>query len=462
MSSQTLSVTMEEFKCASKCMGCCEIHKLRDDHGHFSNSGVTVNQIALAGHSRLTTNLMSDDYYFHHQTRKGPHGITYFSQNHFSSQDPQMFTQQDQKVYSAQEEENNNWFHFHRTPRTENHPPAASEDKGHLHKRDQCRGYNSPPNVCTLKEQFKVDKYDTELQEVPEDLEPPLPLRSDGGFALQNYDQQPMVSRYYQSVGYEPSSACVCGHSPRLCPHTAGSHGERLYPGPQTWLMDDGQRRANISVNVPRFTSPPPAAVEGVSQISVMPPCSPTELPGERGLRRPRNLPDECRNIFVTYSMDTASEMAPFAEFLSKRGFHPAIDIFDNPIQCMDITKWMDSFLKNPSVIIIIAISAKYKEEIERSGEERHGLHSKYIYSMMQNEFIQQGSLNFRFVPVLFLGAAHRDVPSWLQNTRVYRWPQDAEDILLRLLRVERYIAPPFSAEPTLIIQPVFPNPTNP
>ncbi|KAK5904055.1 hypothetical protein CgunFtcFv8_007780 [Champsocephalus gunnari] len=172
-------------------------------------------------------------------------------------------------------------------------------------------------------------------------------------------------------------------------------------------------------------------------------------------MRRTISLPEECRNVFITYSVDTAREIIPFTTFLTDQGFKPAIDIFDNPIRRMDITKWMDRFLNDKSVLILVVISPKYKEDVEGDGDDEHGLHTKYIHNQIQNEFIQQGCLNFRLVPVLFPNATKRHVPSWLQSTRIYCWPQDTQDLLLRLLREERYIIPQRGADLTLTVRPL-------
>lgn len=82
-------------------------------------------------------------------------------------------------------------------------------------------------------------------------------------------------------------------------------------------------------------------------------------------------------NVFITYSLDTSSEMVPFVDFLTKQGFRPAvsnfilsrkrqrnalktnnflltsvnvicqIDILDSPVRRMDINKWKDTYLKD-------------------------------------------------------------------------------------------------------------------
>ncbi|KAI1895803.1 hypothetical protein AGOR_G00110530 [Albula goreensis] len=320
-------------------------------------------------------------------------------------------------------------------------------------------------------------------------LEPPLPLRSDIGCMMG--PQGPygdkalygpcmlgpnvcsMDCRYIHPqhcpvvpTGHMDYRACMhpqpFGHAPDPYQQPMKQVDLRHWRGPEGCVSGSlrGPRapEAEYSVNVPCYNTPP---LEVMSEVSVLP--SSSQLRGSAatghsdalGTKKTVSLPDECRNVFVTYSVDAAPEMVPFVEFLTKQGFRPAIDIFDNPIRRMDITKWMDSYLKDKSVLIIIAISPQYKLDIDGPSQDEHGLHTKYIHSMMQNEFIQQGSLNFRFIPVLFPNASQKHVPGWLLNTKIYHWPRDVEDLLLRLLREERYILPPLGKELTLTIRPV-------
>lgn len=190
-------------------------------------------------------------------------------------------------------------------------------------------------------------------------------------------------------------------------------------------------------------------------EVGVESSIQPGPGPATREIRKVISLPEESRNVFITYSVDVAEEIFPFVKFLTDQGFRPAIDIFDDTIQKMSITKWMDRYLNDKSVLIIVVISPRYKEDVEGHGEDEHGLHTKYIHNQIQNEFIRQGCLNFRLVPVLFPNATKHHVPNWLQSTRIFRWPRDTTDLLLRLLREERYIIPQRGADLTLTVRPL-------
>ncbi|KAL7388837.1 hypothetical protein ABVT39_021478 [Epinephelus coioides] len=226
----------------------------------------------------------------------------------------------------------------------------------------------------------------------------------------------------------------------------------------QSWNPPNNRLQLNKDApNPPRGSVPlcvaPPRDV--MHEVSVGLSLQAGPGPATREIRRTISLPEECRNVFITYSVDTAEQIIPFVKFLTDQGFDPAIDIFDNPVRRMGITKWMDRFLNDKSVLIIVVISPKYKEDVEGDGDDEHGLHTKYIHNQIQNEFIQQGCLNFRLVPVLFPNATKRHVPSWLQNTRIYQWPQHTQDLLLRLLREERYIIPQRGTDLTLTVRPL-------
>ncbi|KAB5558914.1 hypothetical protein PHYPO_G00022720 [Pangasianodon hypophthalmus] len=173
-------------------------------------------------------------------------------------------------------------------------------------------------------------------------------------------------------------------------------------------------------------------------------------------------LSQEQRKVFVTYEVDSEDhlkEVIKFVALLRNNGFDTHIDVFEQQLYSISKIDCMERYLNEKDYMIIMVISLKYFETVKGAGvgvdcDERTS-NTVYIHKQLQSEFIQNGCRNFRVVPVLFPGAKKSHVPFWLQNTYLYSWPGDRDDILRRLMRVEKYNPPPVGSLPTIFSTPI-------
>ncbi|KAM7012346.1 uncharacterized protein traf3ip2l [Tautogolabrus adspersus] len=170
----------------------------------------------------------------------------------------------------------------------------------------------------------------------------------------------------------------------------------------------------------------------------------------------------EQRRVFVTYEADNdkhVNEIINFVALLRHNGFDTHIDLFEQQFRSISKIDFMERYLSEKEYLIIIIISPKYYETVTASPvgveNDERTVNTVYIHKQLQNEFIQNGSKNFRFIPIVFPGARKCHVPNWLQNTHVYAWPRDRDDILRRLMRVEKYNPPPVGELPTIVSIPI-------
>ncbi|XP_068615503.1 E3 ubiquitin ligase TRAF3IP2-like [Brachionichthys hirsutus] len=170
----------------------------------------------------------------------------------------------------------------------------------------------------------------------------------------------------------------------------------------------------------------------------------------------------EQRRVFVTYEADNdkhVNEIINFVALLRHNGFDTHIDIFEQQFRSISKIDFMERYLSEKDYLIIIIISPKYYETVTASlaglENDERTFNTVYIHKQLQNEFILNGSRNFRFIPVVFPGARKCHVPNWLLNTHVYVWPRDRDDILRRLMRVEKYNPPPIGSLPTIVSIPL-------
>ncbi|XP_078088992.1 E3 ubiquitin ligase TRAF3IP2 isoform X2 [Mustelus asterias] len=269
---------------------------------------------------------------------------------------------------------------------------------------------------------------------------PPLPVSSQGtlglshlepGFSLHSYPVQP-------TGPFLPQNPC----RPRISVYVPEpGHFPPTPPG-----------RVNHSFGTPGFIHP-----NSPGNVSFPRAVAPTD-PVNTNVPFSIPLPREQRKVFVTYATDNdrhVEEVIKFVALLIRNGFETQIDMFEQNFRSINKIDWMERYINDKGYLIIIVISPKYWEAVTSQNVEvqndEHSLNTVFIYKQLQNEFIQNGSKNFRFVPIIFPGAEMKHVPSWLQNTHVYRWPMQSQDILRRLMRLEKYNPPPVGELPTII-----------
>ncbi|XP_067849252.1 E3 ubiquitin ligase TRAF3IP2 isoform X2 [Heptranchias perlo] len=304
----------------------------------------------------------------------------------------------------------------------------------------------------------------------------------------------PCVAKYGESYTSEPADNWLSNtgmaylsqnrsfrpHSPVSSPGTLGLLN--LEPGftlrsdqlqPPSHSLPQNPCRPRVSVYVPEPGRFPPTPLGRVGHSPYgTPGFIPPNGPGNVSLQRavaptdPVNtnapfslpLPREQRKVFVTYATDNdrhVEEVIKFVTLLIRNGFETQIDMFEQHFRSINKIDWMERYINDKGYLIIIVISPKYYEAVTSQNfdmkNDEHSLNTVFIYKQLQNEFIQNGSKNFRFVPIIFPGAYMKHVPSWLQNTHVYSWPQQSQDILRRLMRLEKYNPPPVGELPTII-----------
>ena len=152
--------------------------------------------------------------------------------------------------------------------------------------------------------------------------------------------------------------------------------------------------------------------------------------------------------IFITYSWDSKGHVVhilDLADWLRRCGYHVCIDMADKLAMAIDIHGWIEEKFTRADYILVIC-SPRYLRDTglvsEPSELEYHGLHTRYIHRLMQTKYTSNACKNYRFTPIVLenSGGTRAQVPQWLHNTNIYKYPSEAKDLYFRL-RVKRTLA---------------------
>lgn len=162
--------------------------------------------------------------------------------------------------------------------------------------------------------------------------------------------------------------------------------------------------------------------------------------------------------VFVTYADDNKEHIKRVLNLctcLERNGFMCCVDIFHRKLLAKEREDWHHIRFKEADFILVV-ISPKYKQEADSSKMENdarddnnddnecpYQLHTKDIYRLMYQEYVQIGSQDTRFIPLLFKGATRDIIPQWMLengNKLVYNWPEQFKDLLWMLSKPDRHV----------------------
>ncbi|KAL4656876.1 adapter protein CIKS-like isoform X3 [Arapaima gigas] len=375
-----------------------------------------------------------------------PHSLTSLSHTSRMTEGPNLSCESLQHVYGAYQPPLGLPVGY--SPPT----PFPSQADGCHSTMDSCKeGWLYPSLASSLPSSLPFLKHDSYTQRRSQSLpsrhspslgslEQPFPLRSiPPPGALQNYYLQP----------------CHCGPQVAACCAQCPGQGFPLGPSPHHFPRPEYHWPYR-----PHGPDPCGCRDAGCTQSSGHP--QPLLQPRHKVTQPIAPLSLEQRKAFVTYETDSdkhVNEIIKFVALLRHNGFYTHLDVFEQQFRSISKIDFMEKYINEKDYLIIIAISPKYYETVTGARmsveNDERTLNTVYIHKQLQNEFIQNGSRNFRFIPILFPGAKKCHVPAWLQNTHVYSWPKDRDDILRRLMRVEKYYPPPIGELPTIVSIPL-------
>ncbi|ESO91556.1 hypothetical protein LOTGIDRAFT_233367 [Lottia gigantea] len=165
----------------------------------------------------------------------------------------------------------------------------------------------------------------------------------------------------------------------------------------------------------------------------------------KKSLSLPNNMkPAEFRRVFnikvfVTYSNDSDKHMQRvlnLCKCLEKNKFFCFVDMVYKENGKKDNLEDIRRKFEEADFVLVCS-SKKYKENINAK-INTDGLHTKFIYELIYDEFKEKG--NHRCVPVILDGTSQSDIPTWLQSSMKYIWPSQYKDLLFMLTKPEQRI----------------------